>query len=176
MSKQGRMFAAEDLGSRLRKIRGNESRPSFAERFGVHKGTIERYEKGLGVPDAEFIAKLIEFEGINANWLLTGEGLMYLNRARDRRDAGTGYGVREPAVAGLTAEGEGAWRDVSERIRRASRALKEAEQIVGVEPPELVHEALKALLVERYDDYIDLVKGALEDIKQIRDKAGKEEM
>jgi transcriptional regulator with XRE-family HTH domain len=176
MDQQDVPFKAEYLGSRLRKIRGNESRPSFAERFGVHKGTIERYEKGLGVPDAEFVAKLIEFEGINANWLLTGEGMMYLNRTRDRRNVGSSSGVREPAVAGLAVQAEGTWRDVSERIRRASRALKEAEQTLGVEPPELVHEALKALLVERYDDYIDLVKGALEDIKQIRDKAGKEKI
>lgn len=66
------------MGSRIIKIRGERTRPEFAEQFGVHKSTLERYEKGGTSPDAVFIAALMDQEAINPTWLLTGEGAMRL--------------------------------------------------------------------------------------------------
>ena len=47
----------------------------LAQDLGVHKNTLGNYEKGLRVPDAVFLNKLLEvFPEIDPEWLLTGQG------------------------------------------------------------------------------------------------------
>ncbi len=46
----------------------------FAQRLGVSRNTLVRYEKGDRIPDATFLAQVISEFGIDANWLLLGVG------------------------------------------------------------------------------------------------------
>ncbi len=62
------------IGERIRNIRASLSIPTFAEKIGVHKSTLSRYEKEESYPDAPLIMKLCNQFNINPNWLLTGEG------------------------------------------------------------------------------------------------------
>lgn len=48
-----------------------------SSKFGVAKSTYQKYEAGSSIPGGEAIAGFIG-AGINANWLLTGEGPMLL--------------------------------------------------------------------------------------------------
>lgn len=49
----------------------------FAALFGVCKGTVANYEKGVRFPDAEYLTKVLQhFADINPSWLLLGEGAM----------------------------------------------------------------------------------------------------
>ena len=61
------------LASRLRFVRGKESREKFANRIGVSPRALANYEYGEREPKGN--ARL----GIEANWLLSGVGPMYKN-------------------------------------------------------------------------------------------------
>jgi DNA-binding XRE family transcriptional regulator len=60
------------IGDRLRFLRGKEKLPDFAERFGVSKSTLGRYEKGTSVPDAEFLTHICQQLDVCPQWLLMG--------------------------------------------------------------------------------------------------------
>ena len=54
------------------------SQRAFAEMVGdLPATTISKYEKGLIKPSAEMLSKL-GIKGVNINWLLTGDGPMFL--------------------------------------------------------------------------------------------------
>jgi transcriptional regulator with XRE-family HTH domain len=49
----------------------------FAKTVGVSKNTYARYEREETFPDNPFLAKMCSKLGVNANWLLLGEGPVY---------------------------------------------------------------------------------------------------
>lgn len=61
-----------DLGERLRQVRDGLglSQPAFAEKLGVSKLTVLRYEHGEGRPDPEFLAGVCRLGGVSPDWLL----------------------------------------------------------------------------------------------------------
>lgn len=68
-------MCAMEIGERVKAIRGAMSLDELAQDLGVHKNTLGNYEKGLRVPDAVFLNKLLEvFPEIDPEWLLTGQG------------------------------------------------------------------------------------------------------
>lgn len=78
------------------------SQTDAAVRSGVPVGTIRKYEQGPSLPGAEAIEAFVRL-GINANWLLTGEGDMLLPGAQDGQASGNGsqaqYLVSEPEIS-----------------------------------------------------------------------------
>lgn len=90
---------SRSFGERIRQVRGGKSLTEFAAGFGIHKNTLARYEKGDGVPDGAFLAKICEVYHINPVWILTGEGPVH---PPDPEDAP--LGTSEP-VAPSDAEG-----------------------------------------------------------------------
>lgn len=69
--------ASDTVGGRLAQLRGAEPPAAFADRLGIHRNTLRRYEADEREPDAAFFKKLTRL-GVNAQWLLTGEGVMTL--------------------------------------------------------------------------------------------------
>lgn len=71
----------EDIGTRLGmlvkalKLKNYE----FIKKFGISPNSMARYKNNERYPDPEFLAKLVE-DGINVNWLLRGEGFMFINQ------------------------------------------------------------------------------------------------
>ncbi len=65
------------LGARLREVRSamglNASK--MAALWNLERKTWERYEHGEGVPKATVLIDLVK-RGVNAMWLLTGEGTL----------------------------------------------------------------------------------------------------
>ncbi|MBA3012935.1 MAG: helix-turn-helix transcriptional regulator [Desulfobacula sp.] len=62
------------VGERIRIIRGYETIANFAQKVGIHKSTLVRYEKEEGFPDAKTLIKICKTFYINPTWLLLGEG------------------------------------------------------------------------------------------------------
>jgi repressor LexA len=72
------------IGERLREARENKSldQATLAAKIGIVTRTLQRWEKGEQVPDGLHITKLAKATGVQASWLLTGEGEMYLTPVR----------------------------------------------------------------------------------------------
>lgn len=68
------------IGERLkewRELKGLKQ-PDAASLFGVKPSTYQKYEMDLSAPGAGAMECFVR-AGINANWLLTGEGVMFLS-------------------------------------------------------------------------------------------------
>ncbi|MFV5413875.1 helix-turn-helix domain-containing protein [Acinetobacter baumannii] len=61
------------VGSRIRSIRGKESRASFAEKLGIGTTTLQRYENDERSPDIEFLSKLHIATGYSFDYLVYGK-------------------------------------------------------------------------------------------------------
>lgn len=58
------------LGKRIRMIRGDRTIASFVEGYGICPNTLMNYEADRRKPDAAFLVRLCEMEGVEPNWLL----------------------------------------------------------------------------------------------------------
>lgn len=67
------------IGERLREARENKQldQTTLADKAGIVARTLQRWEKGEQVPDGVAITRLAKATGVQASWLLTGEGDMY---------------------------------------------------------------------------------------------------
>jgi repressor LexA len=67
------------IGERLREARETKEmdQVTLADKAGVVARTLQRWEKGEQVPDGVSITRLAKATGVQASWLLTGEGDMY---------------------------------------------------------------------------------------------------
>ncbi len=69
------------IASRLRLVRGEQSRRSFAKRLSIKESTLRNYEQGASVPNADFLVTICKKMRISSRWLLLGEGAMGLAAA-----------------------------------------------------------------------------------------------
>jgi hypothetical protein len=72
------MDDAEVLQSRLKQFAASHSRADIARKTGSSVMNVGRYLKGTRVP-AEFCMAIVREFGVNANWLLAGEGGPYVS-------------------------------------------------------------------------------------------------
>ncbi len=75
-----------EIGRRIEKVRTHLglNQVSFAKRLGTSQGVISNYEKGARAPSIKFLKNLREIFQVNINWLLTGEGPMFLEEREGR--------------------------------------------------------------------------------------------
>lgn len=59
------------------------SQTELASSLNTSQTVISRYEKGLRQPDVDFLTKLKKLYAVNTNWILTGEGEMFLSKSGD---------------------------------------------------------------------------------------------
>lgn len=67
-------MSSKEIGDRIRGCRGEMTQSTFAERLGVHRKTVERWESGDRIPDGESLLALKREFDIDPGWLLTGIG------------------------------------------------------------------------------------------------------
>ncbi|WP_285906417.1 helix-turn-helix domain-containing protein [Pseudodesulfovibrio pelocollis] len=85
------MFETIDLvslGKRIKKLRGKESRSSFAESFFVAPSSLARWEAGESQPDISFLIRLVGFYNITLEWLMTGKDGLLEDEAKGKRVPG----------------------------------------------------------------------------------------
>lgn len=62
------------IGDRLRALRGGLTQAAFAERLGLERQSVVRYEAGKRAPDALALLRLMTEFGADPAWVLTGAG------------------------------------------------------------------------------------------------------
>ncbi len=64
------------IGERIRAARENKEldQAGLSAKVEVAVRTLQRWEKGLQVPDSNYLVRLAKSTGVRAEWLLTGEG------------------------------------------------------------------------------------------------------
>ncbi|MDR2054409.1 MAG: helix-turn-helix domain-containing protein [Desulfovibrio sp.] len=98
---------------------------AFARAGGVSKATFSNYMHGVKFPRMETIANWIEKFGINANWLISGYGSMFMEKD-ETREASVAISSGDPIV---------------ERMRTAVSILEKANA-----PDEVIHHAVLSVL------------------------------
>ena len=69
----------ETFKDRIRKARGGRTMVEFAELIGITQQKVSNYENGVDKPTFE-VFQLLAAAGFSTNWLLTGEGEMYISQ------------------------------------------------------------------------------------------------
>lgn len=77
------MINANEIGLRIKQLRGQMSQQEFADMLGVGRVTVTRYENGSRTPDAEFIAKINTILEVDPMWLLMGRGVAPVLNAKE---------------------------------------------------------------------------------------------
>lgn len=147
----------KDIHERLSFLRGffGLSQPDVATKFGIPYNTYRKYENGPSKPGADAIEGITR-AGINANWLLTGEGEMLLADrpkplSKPIQDAVDAFfpGTLELASSGKPYD----WGDTTDALQSDA-------------PP---HAPYGFVLVPRYDVSASMGNGAVIHSEQIVD-------
>lgn len=131
----------EKISDRIRIFRESTglTQAVFASKYGVPKGSYQKYEMGLNIPGADAIEKLVN-AGLNANWLLTGQGEMLTSYPQGgdatvltAEESMAQYRVKRPEIDAVLLSGVIAAVDManpqlgaSERAAIAAKAYAEA--------------------------------------------------
>ncbi|MCI0513972.1 helix-turn-helix domain-containing protein [candidate division KSB1 bacterium] len=70
----------QQIGARIKAFRKDQklTQQKFGEIIGINFQHVSKYERGEFIPSFENLLKFIHYFSVNVNWLLTGEGTMYL--------------------------------------------------------------------------------------------------
>jgi len=72
--KSGARTYMDNIGERLKIIRGKTNQSEFADMIGVSRNTLLRYERGDSVPDSKLAALICQKFNIPSDWFLFGAG------------------------------------------------------------------------------------------------------
>jgi len=77
---------SDNLGERIRQIRGKMTQIDFANLINCPQAYISRYENGVVKPSIDFVYSLVCVFNISLDWLMTGEGEMFTPRSIGRKN------------------------------------------------------------------------------------------
>lgn len=73
----------KEVGARLRAILGMESQKDFARALDVSPQRLNDYLAGRNFPSEEFLYRLAKVRDVNLHWLVTGDGEVYVDEAKN---------------------------------------------------------------------------------------------
>lgn len=97
----------------------NLKQESFAKSLGMTQPNISRMVNGETKISVEVLNRIIDtYKNVNLHWLLTGEGVMFMDSQEDKARQ-----VEEPPGT-YTAKGKGRLEDLEERVERLEEAVR----------------------------------------------------
>ena len=108
------------IGKRLQEFRKKLgfTQKEFAKMFGVSEITMRRYEIGKVKPDIDFILELRNRFNLNINWLLTGEGEMFITE-EEKKGEEKGRDYKREILEIIEKEDEEKVKALAEFLKRA---------------------------------------------------------
>lgn len=138
--------SGSEISARLRVARTsfNLNQKDFASKSGVGFSTYQKYEMGMSVPGGEAIEGFVRL-GINANWILTGEGEMLLadQRAKLEKISKEVFGDAPLRVAqNPNVEYDAALKRIAEATQATVRISRQFDFALPVEWSSLIQELM----------------------------------
>lgn len=158
------------ISDRLRILRKelDLTQPEAADKFHIPVATWKKYEKGPSEPGFGALCGLAE-GGVNAHWLLTGEGRIMLNEAKElpprvqtRIDIILASMGNEERLKRLKNRGE----EVPDKISEPSLLMKATINAAGYTPPPATLEALNVLSILNEEDFKELIELSVKELAQ----------
>ena len=75
------------FAKRFKQLRGIETQKAFAEKLGITPQAVLNYEKYGRIPKGRYLANICQRLGVREQWLLTGEGPVYLGEGVEKTTA-----------------------------------------------------------------------------------------
>jgi len=94
------------FADRIKFIRGSLTQVEFCRKLGINRNTLIKYETKKGFPDFERLQKIHEKFKVNINWLITGEGNLYLKRLKHPPNIESRIIKLEARIMALEKKGE----------------------------------------------------------------------
>jgi len=81
------------MKERLKKLREHLdlSQQSMADQLEILVTTLSKYERGVVIPTSTFLTKLHSLFSVNLNWLITGNGTMFLDTDNIAKECYMGF-------------------------------------------------------------------------------------
>lgn len=117
----------DTISQRIKKVRlvKNLTQQAFANSLGISQGYLSEIEKGIKQPSDTLLIAIQYLYKINKDWLLTGEGEMFIGRpevAESYNKQGTGEDfILVPVMSGEISAGGGLIPDETIELRLAFR-------------------------------------------------------
>jgi transcriptional regulator with XRE-family HTH domain len=89
----------QEIGKRIKKIRGTYTQYQFAEKIGKRQGDVTKYENGRALPEPDTLLKIVCIGKVSLDWLLTGESEMFKEEKYPEFKP-TGYKIKPPPKYG----------------------------------------------------------------------------
>ncbi|MGA2193132.1 MAG: helix-turn-helix transcriptional regulator [Nitrospirota bacterium] len=67
-------YTFQEIGKRIRELRGNDRQKDWAARIGCDQGYISQVENGVTKPSLAFLRQVTVLTNASIDWILTGRG------------------------------------------------------------------------------------------------------
>lgn len=127
------------LGERIRIARKNAgiTQEALAKKLGIAYQTLNKYEKGKRIPDAELIRQMVIELGCDPAWLLTGEDTKHASLEK--------LSEIQEMIKEVTVQEEKATYGMTNRQRFWLEAMTQFDQVQGAEHlRRIIYDALRA--------------------------------
>lgn len=103
-----RKRAVRSTAERIFELKKPEEKDSdFARRIGLTPKTLNTYRRGVSGPSIRALATIARTTGVDAHWLVTGEGPRYRSEAQRAAEAGA-----DPRILGALEKARGVVADL----------------------------------------------------------------
>ena len=156
------------ISTRLRTLRDalGLTQPDAAIKFHMPLPSWKSYEKGPSEPGSGALRSLAE-GGVNVHWLLTGEGSMLLNDAKEipphlqnSIDATLATMGNEQSLMRINL----LTNQLPDKITEPDEWLKEVVSTAGFTPPLATYEVLKSLYTLNNEGFKDLIEASVREL------------
>jgi len=154
----------KDVGIRFKLFRADQKKPQheLAAELKVHQSTITNIEHGTTFPKISYLYYFFERYNLNVNWLITGQGDMYLIIEKEE-DKGA-----EPVLMPHVHYGDPTWEQYMELSRLMQIPVIEQVMMAKLSESKFIFKDEVNAYIQKYKDEQEAVKKT-EDVSRVEE-------